>query len=210
MRHCDSPDQPGLCRTNIRSRMRIGADTPSRGERRDDDDPRSSSGRSRDDDLDWLATRQMLPGKPTPLVDYTESDIRWLACSGRNPQSRQVPHPGGTREEPAGGEGQEPTPTRPREIAEPIPPSGGAKWSSPHPRQFPPMRKARRSPPLRPATKNSRPRINARRRSPQFHRSWPASRRPVGGICSHRLPPWPDVLGMLLTGPGCHPCGQPR
>ncbi len=30
-----------------------------------------------DRDLDWLADRQMLPGKPTPLIKYTESDSKW-------------------------------------------------------------------------------------------------------------------------------------
>ena len=32
-----------------------------------------------DEDLDWLADRQMLPGKPAPLVEYTESIARWQA-----------------------------------------------------------------------------------------------------------------------------------
>ena len=32
-----------------------------------------------DEDLDWLADRQMLPGKPAPLVEYTESIAKWQA-----------------------------------------------------------------------------------------------------------------------------------
>ncbi len=32
-----------------------------------------------DEDLDWLADRQMLPGKPAPLVEYTESTAKWQA-----------------------------------------------------------------------------------------------------------------------------------
>ncbi len=32
-----------------------------------------------DEDLDWLADRQMLPGKPVPLIDYTDNNARWQA-----------------------------------------------------------------------------------------------------------------------------------
>ena len=32
-----------------------------------------------DEDLDWLADRQMLPGKPAPLIDYTDSNAKWQA-----------------------------------------------------------------------------------------------------------------------------------
>ncbi len=30
-----------------------------------------------DEDLGWLADRQMLPGKPTPLIEYTDSTVAW-------------------------------------------------------------------------------------------------------------------------------------
>jgi hypothetical protein len=29
------------------------------------------------DELRWLSERQMMPGQPTPLIDYTESLIKW-------------------------------------------------------------------------------------------------------------------------------------
>ena len=32
-----------------------------------------------DEDLDWLADRQMLPGKPAPLIDYTDNNAKWQA-----------------------------------------------------------------------------------------------------------------------------------
>ena len=32
-----------------------------------------------DEDLGWLADRQMIPGKPAPLVEYTESTAKWQA-----------------------------------------------------------------------------------------------------------------------------------
>ena len=32
-----------------------------------------------DEDLDWLADRQMLPGKPTPLIDFTDNNAKWQA-----------------------------------------------------------------------------------------------------------------------------------
>ena len=32
-----------------------------------------------DEDLGWLADRQMIPGKPAPLIEYTESTAKWQA-----------------------------------------------------------------------------------------------------------------------------------
>ena len=36
-------------------------------------------GTTDEDDLGWLADRQMMPGKPTPLIEYTESTPKWQA-----------------------------------------------------------------------------------------------------------------------------------
>ena len=36
-------------------------------------------GSTLDEDLGWLADRQMIPGKPAPLIEYTESTAKWQA-----------------------------------------------------------------------------------------------------------------------------------
>lgn len=109
-----------------------------------------------DEDLDWLATRQMLPGKPTPLVDYTESDIRWRhvrveilkaikyrihELSAKSPPVK-VPEPEPAFSAPR--EIPEPTAPPPREVAEPTPspPPETAESTT-----VPPIRGGERSPP---------------------------------------------------------------
>ena len=36
-------------------------------------------GSTSDVDLGWLADRQMMPGKPAPLIEFTESTAKWQA-----------------------------------------------------------------------------------------------------------------------------------